>query len=85
MSGDLAIYASKKRLYLKNKSANIFRFIFINNVKIMQKILAIKNKKDYNLSQVERENVQRVSQMWLVFSLYLNEVIYVQCNSNSKS
>ena len=51
----------------------------------MQKILAIKNKKDYNLSQVERENVQRVSQMWLVFSLYLNEVIYVQYNSNSKS
>ena len=43
--------------------------------KIMQKILAIKTKKDYNLSQVERENVQRVSQMWLVFSLYLNEVI----------
>lgn len=41
----------------------------------MQKILAIKNKKDYNLSQVERENVQRVCQMWLVFSLYLNEVI----------
>ena len=32
----------------------------------MQKILAIKNKKDYNLSQVERENVQRVSQMWQV-------------------
>ena len=49
------------------------------------KILAIKTKKDYNLSQVERENVQRVSQMWLVFSLYPNEVIYVQCNSNSKS
>ena len=49
----------------------------------MQKILAIKTKKDYNLSQVERENVQRVSQMWLVFSLYPNEVIYVQCNSNS--
>ena len=41
----------------------------------MQKILAIKVKKDYNLSQVERENVQRVSQMWLVFSLYPNEVI----------
>lgn len=41
----------------------------------MQKILAIKTEKDYNLSQVERENVQRVSQMWLVFSLYLNEVI----------
>ena len=51
----------------------------------MQKILAFKAEKDYNLSQVERENVQRVSQMWLVFSLYLNEVIYVQCNSNSKS
>ena len=32
----------------------------------MQKILAIKTKKDYNLSQVERENVQRVSQMWQV-------------------
>ncbi len=41
----------------------------------MQKILAFKTEKDYNLSQVERENVQRVSQMWLVFSLYLNEVI----------
>lgn len=34
----------------------------------MQKILAFKAEKDYNLSQVERENVQRVSQMWLVFS-----------------